>query len=191
MLDPAPPPTLVALAPRVDMAAPPPTPTRPPPGTTYVVQPGDQLRLIAARYGVSLASILAVNAIPDPDLLAVGKELVVPTESSAAVATWPPAGSRTISAVVTGYANGSDGGSVGSTTASGSRTHWGTVAADPRRYPFGTKLVIEGFPGVVFVVEDTGSGVQGDLFDVWFPDAPAAVRFGAQRRQVAVLPPRD
>ncbi len=118
-----------------------------------------------------------------------GTYLSLQSASATVAATWPPAGSRTISAVVTGYANGSDGGAVGSTTASGTRTHWGTVAADLRRYPFGTKLVIDGFPGVVFVVEDTGSGVQGDLFDVWFPDVPTAAQFGTQRRQVTVLPP--
>ena len=108
--------------------------------------------------------------------------------SAPATASWPPTGSRTFSAIVTGYANGSDGGSVGSTTASGTRTHWGTVAADLRQYPFGTKVVIDGFDGVVFVVEDTGGGVHGDIFDVWFPDVPTAVRFGTQRRQVTVLP---
>ena len=113
-----------------------------------------------------------------------------PQSASATVAaSWPPTGSRAISALVTGYANGSDGGAVGSMTASGTRTHWGTVAADLRQYPFGTKLVIEGFDGVVFVVEDTGSGVHGNLFDVWFPDVPTAVRFGTQRRQVTILPP--
>ena len=113
-----------------------------------------------------------------------------PQSASATVAaTSPPAGGRTISAIVTGYANGGDGGSVGSLTASGTRTHWGTIAADLRRYPLGTKVLIDGFDGVVFVVEDTGGGVRGDIFDVWFPDVPSAVRFGTQRRQVTILPP--
>src|ERR1700686_547060 len=51
---------------------------------------------------------------------------------------------QTIQATVTGYATGSDGGAVGSTTATGTATHWGTVAADWRRYPPGTRLQIEG-----------------------------------------------
>src|SRR3954451_12098351 len=52
---------------------------------------------------------------------------------------------RVIQATVTGYANGADGGAVSSLTASGLRTHWGTVAADWRLYPPGTRLQIEGF----------------------------------------------
>jgi 3D (Asp-Asp-Asp) domain-containing protein len=95
---------------------------------------------------------------------------------------------RVVNATVTGYANGSDGGSVGTTTASGTKTHWGTVAADWRLFPLGTRLEIEGFEDVIFVVEDTGSGVRGLLFDVWFPDVPAARAFGTQRRKVTILP---
>jgi 3D (Asp-Asp-Asp) domain-containing protein len=95
--------------------------------------------------------------------------------------------SRTISGVVTGYATGDDGGRVGAMTASGTRTHWGTIAADLRLYPFGTKVTIEGFDGTVFVVEDSGGGVRGDVFDVWFPDVATAAAFGTQRRKVTIL----
>jgi 3D (Asp-Asp-Asp) domain-containing protein len=98
-------------------------------------------------------------------------------------------GVRVLQARVTGYANGSDGGAVGFVTASGTHTQWGTVAADWRLFPLGTHLQIEGFDGVTFTVEDTGSGVKGLLFDVWFPDVPTAQAFGTQRRKVTVLPP--
>jgi 3D (Asp-Asp-Asp) domain-containing protein len=94
---------------------------------------------------------------------------------------------KVIQATVTGYANGADGGAVGSMTASGVRTHWGTVAADWRVYPLGTRLQIEGFPNVIFVVEDTGGGVHGNIFDVWFPDLPTAVAFGTKTLKVTVL----
>lgn len=104
----------------------------------------------------------------------------------------PPAGARLIPAAkVMGYANGADGGAVGSTTASGTQTRWGTLAADVRLYPFGTRVLIQGFEDVVFVVEDTGSGVRGDTFDVWFPDLAAARAFGTRLRQVTVLPPES
>jgi 3D (Asp-Asp-Asp) domain-containing protein len=92
-------------------------------------------------------------------------------------------------ATVTGYANGADGGAVGTTTATGTRTRWGTVAADWRLFPPGTRLQIEGFGDDVFVVEDTGSGVRGQLIDVWFPDVETAQAFGTQKRLVAILPP--
>lgn len=114
-----------------------------------------------------------------------------PTRQSAAAAPveQPTSSGQVVSAVIVGYADGGDGGAVGSTTASGTRTHWGTVAADIRLYPFGTRLTIAGFEDTVFTVEDTGSAVRGNIFDVWFPDLATAERFGTQRRQVTILPP--
>jgi 3D (Asp-Asp-Asp) domain-containing protein len=94
---------------------------------------------------------------------------------------------KIVQATVTGYANGADGGAVSSVTASGVRTHWGTVAADWRLYPSGTRLQIEGFPNVIFVVEDTGGGVGGNLFDIWFPDLSTAEAFGTKSLKVSVL----
>jgi len=95
--------------------------------------------------------------------------------------------SKVVQATVTGYANGADGGAVSSVTASGARTHWGTVAADWRVYPLGTRLQIEGFPNMVFTVEDTGGGVRGNIFDIWFPDLSTAVAFGTKSLKVTVL----
>ncbi len=94
---------------------------------------------------------------------------------------------KVIQATVTGYANGADGGAVGSMTASGVRTHWGTVAADWRVYPLGTRLQIEGFPNVIFIVEDTGGGVRGNIFDIWFPELSTAMAFGTKSLKVTVL----
>jgi len=97
--------------------------------------------------------------------------------------------SRVIQASVTGYATGSDGGAIGAMTASGTTTQWGTVAADWRLYPLGTRLQIEGFPNDVFTVEDSGGAVRGDIFDVWFPDLQAAVAFGTRSLRVTILAP--
>ena len=109
-----------------------------------------------------------------------------------AVATDGPADnpaipSKVIQATVTGYASGADGGAVGSLTASGVRTHWGTVAADWRLYPFGTRLQIESFPNVIFVVEDTGGSVRGNIVDIWFPDLSIAEGFGTKSLKLTVL----
>jgi LysM repeat protein len=94
---------------------------------------------------------------------------------------------QVVMAMVTGYALGA--GASSTRTASGTTTHWGTVAADTRLYPFGTRLRIEGFPeDMVFVVEDTGSAVRGNIFDVWFPDVAAARAFGGRSRRVTILP---
>jgi 3D (Asp-Asp-Asp) domain-containing protein len=99
----------------------------------------------------------------------------------------PVTAAKVVQATVTGYANGADGGAVGSMTASGARTHWGSVAADWRLYPLGTRLQIEGFPNVIFTVEDSGGGVRGNIFDVWFPDLSTAVAFGTKSLKVTVL----
>ena len=77
----APPPTLVAPptpAPTAVMPlAPKPTPTPVGP-RTYTVKPGDELRHIAADYGVSIWTIINANDIPNPDSLRVGQELKIP-----------------------------------------------------------------------------------------------------------------
>ncbi len=44
---------------------------------TYTVQPGDQLKNIAARYGVSIWDLVAADQVSDPDHLRVGQTLRV------------------------------------------------------------------------------------------------------------------
>jgi LysM repeat protein len=46
---------------------------------TYVVQPGDTLGEIAARFGVTVQAIVKANRIEDPDHIQVGQVLVIPT----------------------------------------------------------------------------------------------------------------
>lgn len=56
-----------------------PAPTPPPGGqTTYVVQPGDTLSAIARRFGTTVAVLVQLNNIPNPNLIYVGQVLVVP-----------------------------------------------------------------------------------------------------------------
>jgi LysM repeat protein len=45
---------------------------------TYTVQPGDELKQIAAAYGVSIWKIIDANDIPNPDSLRVGQDLQIP-----------------------------------------------------------------------------------------------------------------
>ena len=78
--EPAPPPTL----------APVPTPTAVPVSAqaaptatavtelTYTVQPGDELKNIAAEYGVNIFKLIDANDIPNPDSLRVGQVLRIP-----------------------------------------------------------------------------------------------------------------
>ena len=46
--------------------------------SVYIVQPNDTLGLIAQRYGVTLASLIKVNDLADPDHLEVGQSINVP-----------------------------------------------------------------------------------------------------------------
>jgi LysM repeat protein len=57
---------------------PPPPPPPPTGGGTYTVRPGDTLNLIAQRFGVSLASLIAANGISNPNLIFVGQVLTIP-----------------------------------------------------------------------------------------------------------------
>ena len=47
-------------------------------GPVYVVQRGDSLSSIAARFGVDLNTLMAVNNITNPNQLAAGQQLVIP-----------------------------------------------------------------------------------------------------------------
>lgn len=47
-------------------------------GPTITIRQGDTLSAIAARYGVSLERLVALNALPDPNLLHPGQQLQLP-----------------------------------------------------------------------------------------------------------------
>ena len=75
-------------------------------------------------------------------------------------------------------------------TQSGLRTRTGTVAADPRVLPLGSRVRIEGGKAVrrgVYTVTDTGGGVKGRRLDIYIPNCRAARAFGVQRVRVATL----
>ncbi len=49
-----------------------------PEGPIYIVQPGDNLTLIASRFGLSANELIAANSIVDANALKIGDELVIP-----------------------------------------------------------------------------------------------------------------
>lgn len=53
-------------------------PTPVPPQTTYMVQPGDSLYIIAIRYRVTIAQLLEANQIENPNRIFVGQRLEIP-----------------------------------------------------------------------------------------------------------------
>ena len=75
----------------------------------------------------------------------------------------------------------------GSRTATGTYPRFGTVAVDPRVIPLGSRLTIEGFPGVIFRAEDTGGAVVGNKIDIFMDTRAECIQFGVQTRVVTVL----
>lgn len=72
-------------------AAPKPPSTAPATGT-YIVQPGDTLGKIAARYGTTVNNLMRLNGISNPNLIWVGQRLKVSGAASGGGGTKPPAG---------------------------------------------------------------------------------------------------
>jgi LysM repeat protein len=56
-------------------------------GGSHRVRPGDTLGAIAARHGVSVASLASANGISDPDVLSVGRTLTIPSGGGSSAAT--------------------------------------------------------------------------------------------------------
>jgi LysM repeat protein len=83
--------SLMSLSPRAPDAASAPTPI------VHQVREGETLIYIAMKYGVSSEEIIEVNALVDPDVLAVGQELIIPapelepTDEPNAATLTPPA----------------------------------------------------------------------------------------------------
>jgi LysM repeat protein len=73
------PPTLAPATP-----TPKPTPTTAPSPTprpkTYTVKAGDELKHIAADYGVDIFKLIRANDIPNPDSLRIGQVLKIPDD---------------------------------------------------------------------------------------------------------------
>lgn len=72
-------------------------------------------------------------------------------------------------------------------TATGGQARRGTVAADQRVLPFGSRIRIRG-PHVngTYVVEDSGAAVKGRRIDIYMPGCDEARRFGRQRVTVTI-----
>ena len=79
-----------------------PTPQRP---ITYVVRPGDTLFSIAQRYSTTVEAIVQANGLTDPNLLAVGQELVIPAPTGPLPArtTWTVGPGETLAGIARRY----------------------------------------------------------------------------------------
>lgn len=70
-------------------------------------------------------------------------------------------------------------------TSSGTKAKKGTIAADIRYYPYGTRMTIPGYGQGV--VEDTGSAIKGpNRIDVYLGSRKKALRWGRQKVTVRI-----
>jgi 3D (Asp-Asp-Asp) domain-containing protein len=73
--------------------------------------------------------------------------------------------------------------------ASGLGVRRGTIAADPRILPFGTRVYMTGsgaYDGE-YLVTDSGTAIKGNKIDVWVPTMKEARRFGRRNVKLTVL----
>lgn len=79
-------------------------PSAPPIPRVHVVQDGENMTIIAANYGVSVADILAINNLTDGDLLQVGQELIIPGGTGDAIAMFHTAAAGdTVAGIAASY----------------------------------------------------------------------------------------
>ena len=68
------------------------------------------------------------------------------------------------------------------TTATGTKVRWGTVAVDPKVVPYGTRMFIMTSDGSfiygVAVAEDCGGAIKGNRIDLYMPTYKQCVNFG-------------
>jgi 3D (Asp-Asp-Asp) domain-containing protein len=72
---------------------------------------------------------------------------------------------------------------------SGMGTRRGTIAADPRILPYGTRVHMTGagaYDGE-YLVTDAGTAIKGNKIDVWVPNINEARRFGRRNVKLIVL----
>lgn len=73
--------------------------------------------------------------------------------------------------------------------ASGLGTRRGTIAADPKVLPYGTRVYMTGagaYDGE-YLVTDAGTAIKGNKIDVWVPTIKEARRFGRKNVKLTVL----
>lgn len=72
-------------------------------------------------------------------------------------------------------------------TASGTKVTEKHTIAMGKDFPFGTKVIIQGFEGVIFEVEDRGGAITDNKIDIYMQDLQKAQDFGRQHLKVYIL----
>lgn len=73
-------------------------------------------------------------------------------------------------------------------TATGTHATEGrTIAVDPRKIPYGTKVIID---GKTYIAEDCGGAIKGNKIDLYFESHSDALEYGVQTEEVFIKKPR-
>jgi len=70
-------------------------------------------------------------------------------------------------------------------TADGSKAKKGTIAADIKKYPYGTKMYVPGYGWGE--VHDIGTTIKGEHIDIFFTDIDNAMAWGNKYLDVIIL----
>ena len=77
------------------------------------------------------------------------------------------------------------------TTATGTTVHWGTVAVDPGKIPYGTKMFIVSNDGKyvygLSAAEDCGGSIKGNRIDLYMPTTKQCYAFGVRNCTIYFL----
>ena len=73
-----------------------------------------------------------------------------------------------------------------STTATGQKPKWGTIAVDPKVIPYGTKVYIPYF-NKTFVANDCGGAIKGTKIDIFMNSRKECYKFGRRNIEIIVL----
>ena len=76
--------------------------------------------------------------------------------------------------------------SSGSCTALGTKLRYGVIAVDPRVIPYRTKVYIKELDRV-FVAEDCGGGIKGNIIDIYMPSESQCNRWGSRNITIQIL----
>ncbi|MBQ6631862.1 MAG: SH3 domain-containing protein, partial [Romboutsia sp.] len=86
---------------------------------------------------------------------------------------------RTMSVVASAYTGYS-------TTSTGQKPVWGTIAVDPRVIPYGTKVYIPQF-GRTFIANNTGGAIKGNKIDIFMNTKKECYNWGRRTIEIQIL----
>ncbi len=153
-----------------------PQPAPTPAGNVYVVQPGDALWLIAQRFHVTVAELVAVNGLYNANWIYAGQTLIIP---STAVAEPAPTAAPAAPAPVVGKQLAVSGRGQALPLDCESRS-----AVDWAGY-FGAAIDELEFFGRLPVSDDPDSGFVGSVYGAWGQTPPGA--YGVHADPIAAL----